>query len=305
MRTCERFAEDVLWRIQREKKQQRQRRRILGTVAVLGAVFLLVTVIQFGVGQIPVTDQPLQTEPPLVYRSTIRSLYYSDGNIRDEMFLPGHTVFFRINARDVGGYDPQQVEQLRAQEQHKRRKAQDTWLQHGYSVRSSVLCLEDTLISYLATNGFVLQLEDWGEVTAVTAACSSPYGQVEVGIRSQTLSGQTLPYRFMAQDGTLHQTEKTVNGGVCWLYGQQVTLSGDVCRTIYEDVQKGAGSLTLTWKPGGELLQALTEDPSFALPDHTVSFAVDYENGRSEVHTLTIHYADGEGYVHYDGVRER
>ena len=82
-------------------------------------------------------------------------------------------------------------------------------------------------------------------------------------------------------------------------------IVGDVCRTIYEDVQKGAGSLTLTWKPGGELLQALTEDPSFALPDHTVSFAVDYENGRSEVHTLTIHYADGEGYVHYDGVRER
>lgn len=304
MRSYERFAEDVLWRIEKAKKERHHRRRVVGAVAAMGAAFVLVTAVSVSLDR-PLTatpSQPLTETVVLPSYSAVHTLRQDNDGIRDAVMAVGDTMDFAITATDVSGFSEEEIRQMMEERREEQEKVQIVWAQQGYTLRSSALHLDDTLISYLATNGFLLQVEDWNEVTEVTAACSSPYGQMEVGILSPSLAGKTVPFGFMAADGSLHQAEKPVNGDTCWVYGQKITLPGEVCRTVYKDVQSGKGRLTLAWKPSAELLQTLAEDPTFTLPEHTATFAVAYQNGRTEVHTLTVHYADGVGIVRYDGV---
>ncbi len=302
MKNYEHMARDVLQRIEMiENARTRRKKRFVRGVAVMTcvAVLVLTGVMMTGKDRLtPSVSDGVVTSPgeDWVSASIMQKVYLSNGNKQVTAMSVSQGIQYRLQVVDLRGLTQAQRE-ARFDEQRQLIVAQqDAWLDQGTALRGSVQQMDNVLVSSLSTTGFALDVGDWTTVTQVKGACSTGYGQVELALYAPHLAGQSVEYTLSSEDGD-HRLSKPVYGtGNCWVHGRAVALSGEWCRK---------GGLTIMWKPGGALLEALDAEPATPLSAFcdTLTITVSYQDGTAEEHTVRVRFSD-DGVVDavYEGV---
>lgn len=300
MKTYNEMARDVLERAEMEIKTKKQARIAISSL-LTGCMAVLLTCFFIGGEATPllpsVGGEPSTSAKPVVQQGFLQAVCYSNGAITTAPLERHIPMQFVLEATDVQGMTDTEIEQLRQEKLRDLAQMEQAWAQEGYAYRTSTY-QGDAVIVYASTGGFQLDVEDWSKVKEIRGKCESPYGKIQCAIHAPLLSTKDISYRLIDANGTEHTVDKPVyRWGNCWIYGQEVVIPGESLRAVYEDVQKGEGSLLFSWEPNEALFNAMEADANFDLPKTEFSFTLCYEDGTQTVHTFVAESHDGVGYI--------
>ena len=308
MKTYNEMAHDVLERAHAQMKKKKKVRAVLSSVAA-GCVAALTLCLFAGGGNTPVL--PSVGDDTAVFPSTegsapateqyfLQYVCYSNENISESSLDQSIPMQFVLEATDVQGLSETEIQQILQQKKQDLAPMEQAWTEAGYAYRVSSVHQKNAVIVYAVTGGFRLDVEDWSKVKEIRGKCASAYGKIQCAVYANAWAKKSLSYRLIDEDGTEHLIDKPVyHHGNCWIYGQNIIIPGDSLRGVYEDIQKGEGSLLFSWEPTQALFDALAADVNFDLPPTTFSFTLCYEDGTEIEHTFIAESHDGIGYITY------
>ncbi len=308
MKSYNEMAQDVLVRAQVQIKRKKKIRTAFSSIAA-GCLAVLMLCVFVGGGNTPVlpfvggdTSVLHSVEGPssAAQQCFLQPVCYSNGAISVGSLEQRIPMQFVLEATDVQGRTETEIEQIRRDKMQSLTQMEQAWTEEGYAYRISATHKEDSVIVYAATGGFCLDVEDWTKVKEIRGKCESEYGKIQCAIYAKALSTKNISYRLVDENGKEHFVDKPVyRHGNCWIYGQNIIIPGDSLRDVYEDIQRGEGSLLFSWEPNQALFDALAADVNFDLPQISFSFTLCYEDGTETEHNFTAESHDGVGYITY------
>lgn len=291
------MAQSVLKRAQAEITHRKKRRAVIGSVAV-GCLAVL-TICLFVVGDDTPVFPSVGGPSSVVQRGFLQTVCYSDGAISAGSLEQSIPMQFVLETTDVQGRTETEIQQILQGKTQDWAQMEQTWTEAGYAYRISATYHQGgVVIVYATTGGFCLNVEDWTQVKEIRGRCESAYGKIQCAIQANPLSTKNITYCFTDEDGEEHFANQPVyRWGNCWIYGQSVIISGDALQSVYEDIQRGEGSLLFSWEPNQALFDALAADAEFDLPPISFSFTLCYRDGTEVEHRFTAESHDGIGYI--------
>jgi len=239
-------------------------------------------------------------QSPLVQQCFLHPVCYSNGAITVGTLEQNIPMQFVLETTDVQGRTEMEIEQIRREKMQSLTQMEQVWTEEGYAYRISATHKDDAVIVYASTGGFCLDVEDWTKVKEIRGECASEYGQIQCAINADPMSKKNISYRIIDADGKEQLMDTPVyRWGNCWIYGQNIIISGDSLQAVYEDIQRGEGSLLFSWEPNQALFDALAADIDFDLPQISFSFTLCYEDGMEVEHNFIAESHDGVGYITY------
>lgn len=288
MKSYNEMARDVLERAQVQIKRKKKMRAAFSSIAA-GCLAVLMLCVFVG-DNTPVVAQQWFLQP----------VCYSNGEISVTSLDQSVPMQFVLEAVDVQGRTEMEIEQIRREKTRGLTQMEQAWTEEGYAYRISSTHKGDAVIVYAATGGFRLDVEDWTKVKEIRGKCESEYGKIQCAIYANAWSKKNISYRLIDEDGMEHLIDKPVyRHGNCWIYGQNIVIPSDSLRDVYEDMQKGEGSLLFSWEPNQALFDALAADVNFDLPQISFSFTLCYEDGTEIEHNFIAESHDGVGCITY------
>lgn len=288
MKSYNEMARDVLERAQVQIKRKKKMRAAFSSIAA-GCLAVLMLCIFVG-DNTPVVAQQWFLQP----------VCYSNGEISVTSLDQSVPMQFVLEAVDVQGRTEMEIEQIRREKTRGLTQMEQAWTEEGYAYRISSTHKGDAVIVYAATGGFRLDVEDWTKVKEIRGKCESEYGKIQCAIYANAWSKKNISYRLIDEDGMEHLIDKPVyRHGNCWIYGQNIVIPSDSLRDVYEDMQKGEGSLLFSWEPNQALFDALAADVNFDLPQISFSFTLCYDDGTEIEHNFIAESHDGVGCITY------
>jgi len=308
VKSYDEMAQSVLERAQVQIKRKKKMRTAISSVTA-GCLAILMICVFVGGGEIPALplgggDTPVSPsvggQLSVAQQCFLQPVCYSNGTISVGSLEQRIPMQFLLEATDVQGRTESEIEQIRREKTQGLTQMEQAWTEEGYAYRISSTHKGDAVIVYAATSGFCLDVEDWTKVKEIRGKCESEYGKIQCAIYANAWSKKNVSYRLIDEDGAEHLIEKPVyRHGNCWIYGQNIIIPGDSLRDVYEDIQRGEGSLLFSWEPNQALFDALAADVNFDLPQISFSFTLCYEDGTETEHNFTAESHDGVGYITY------
>lgn len=299
MKSCYDMAQSVLKRAQAEITHRKKRRAVIGSVAVgcLAVLTICVLVVGDDTPVLPSVGGPSS----VAQRGFLQPVCYSDGTISAGSLEQKIPMQFVLETTDVQGRTEAEIQQILQGKTQEWAQMEQTWAEAGYAYRiSATYHQDDAVIVYATTGGFCLDVEDWTQVKEIRGRCESEYGKIQCAIQADPLSTKDLSYYYIGEDGEEYCADKPVyRWGNCWIYGQAVTIPGDSLQSVYEDIQRGEGSLLFSWEPNQALFDALAADAEFDLSPISFSLTLCYKDGTEVEHKFTAESHDGVGYITY------
>ena len=308
MKSYEEMAHSVQKRAKAYELIQKRRRRVAVRAAV-AASCCICTVVAVIAGTHGFTHTSIA--PPSTASDTLSTVerltmlqhvYLSGGAVITEDLLTAQELPMRYKILVMDKRQPQMVEDYEAG-YAMLTKERLSWTEQyaDEGAAGAVTQYENVTVAALSMGQIRLQVQAPEQVASIRAACRSGYGKAEMALCADSLAGQEIAFDLQTEAGKTTLKKRVYDSGLCWLYGQDITLQGDTYAAVTAQEQ---GDFFLRWKPSVKMNEVLNKEPSTPLSAFfdRMTVTVNYKNGTAERFCFSILFSDdGDVCIRYDG----